>query len=333
MSKNYILSEKGNDYKANMHCHTVVSDGVKTPEEVKEAYIKEGYSIVAFTDHEVFIPHNELTDGDFLALNGFEVAINNWTSKDYREIQTTHICVVALDPEIVIQPCWNRNGYFQKGELNYKDKVQFDKNEPDFIKKYTPECINGMMKTYRDKGFFVTYNHPTWSMESYSVYSQYNMMNAVEIMNGGCLKGGYNEYNFAVYDDLLKQNKKLWCIAGDDNHNEQDRFVCWTVIRAEKLTYQDIAESLRSGNFYTTSGPAIKSFYQQDGTIYIETSPARKILFNTGIRHAKCISSTDGGTVTGGTFDTFPNDKYVRATVIAEDGTVAFSNPCYISGK
>ena len=34
----YLLPEKGNFYKANLHCHTVVSDGALTPEQVKEAY-------------------------------------------------------------------------------------------------------------------------------------------------------------------------------------------------------------------------------------------------------------------------------------------------------
>ena len=33
--KKYLLPESGNFYKANLHCHTKVSDGAMTPEEVK----------------------------------------------------------------------------------------------------------------------------------------------------------------------------------------------------------------------------------------------------------------------------------------------------------
>lgn len=40
-----------------MHMHTTVSDGPMTPEEVKAAYKERGYSIVAFTDHEVIVDH------------------------------------------------------------------------------------------------------------------------------------------------------------------------------------------------------------------------------------------------------------------------------------
>ena len=70
--KQYLISEKGNFYKANLHCHTTVSDGKLTPEEVKALYKGAGYSVVAFTDHDVFIPHHDLTDESFLALSGFE---------------------------------------------------------------------------------------------------------------------------------------------------------------------------------------------------------------------------------------------------------------------
>ncbi|MBE6674237.1 MAG: PHP domain-containing protein, partial [Ruminococcaceae bacterium] len=60
--KKYIISPKLNWYRANMHCHTTVSDGSLTPEQVKEEYKKMGYSIVAYTDHEIIREHNDLTD-------------------------------------------------------------------------------------------------------------------------------------------------------------------------------------------------------------------------------------------------------------------------------
>ena len=33
-----------------------------------KAYLNKGYSIVAFSDHELMIPHNELSDENFLAI-------------------------------------------------------------------------------------------------------------------------------------------------------------------------------------------------------------------------------------------------------------------------
>ena len=103
--RTYLLPKEGQFYKANLHCHTVLSDGKKTPEQVKELYKSLGYSIVAFTDHDIFIPHPELNDDTFLALHGFEAEINENKPLDWREVKCCHICFIALDPTTVNQPC------------------------------------------------------------------------------------------------------------------------------------------------------------------------------------------------------------------------------------
>ena len=61
-----LIPEAGKFYKANMHCHTNISDGTRSPEEVKAWYKAAGYSAVCFTDHEVLIGHKELCDDELL---------------------------------------------------------------------------------------------------------------------------------------------------------------------------------------------------------------------------------------------------------------------------
>ena len=63
----YLLPEKGNFYKVNLHTHSKLSDGSFTPEELKAMYSAEGYSAVALTDHRRMIPHTDLSDGRFIA--------------------------------------------------------------------------------------------------------------------------------------------------------------------------------------------------------------------------------------------------------------------------
>lgn len=58
--KKYLLPEGGKFYKSAMHVHTNISDGQLSPEEMKKAYRDLGFSVVAYTDHEVFVPHNDL---------------------------------------------------------------------------------------------------------------------------------------------------------------------------------------------------------------------------------------------------------------------------------
>ena len=90
--KKFLLPENGNFYKANLHCHTNLSDGYLSPEQVKEHYKSKGYSVVAYTDHDILIPHDDLNDEDFLALHGFEMEINEPKDAPFNFIKTCHIC-------------------------------------------------------------------------------------------------------------------------------------------------------------------------------------------------------------------------------------------------
>ena len=133
--KKVFLSQNENYYKANLHCHTNVSDGKLSPEEVKQVYLDKGYSIVAYTDHDVFIPHPELCDESFLALNGFETETNepyDKTPYNFDILKSCHFCAIALDPETIIQPGWNRKCYTWGNALKNSHLVKFDESLPDY---------------------------------------------------------------------------------------------------------------------------------------------------------------------------------------------------------
>ena len=328
--KKYLITNEGNFYKANLHCHTTISDGRMTPEEVKNAYKEQGYSIVAYTDHDVFIPHPELCEDGFLALNGFEVEINHHTSKIFEEIQTCHICAVALDPSTEIQPCFHRSEYAWGNALEWRKKVKFNENEPDFIREYNGECITKMMNTFRDSGFFVTYNHPVWSMENYENYMGYNGMHAMEMINYGCIATGYMDRNEPQYDDMLRGGKRIYCIAADDNHNLGSSFGGYTMIKAEKLEYKTITKALVDGNFYCSEhGPAIKELYVEDGKVVIKTEGAREIYIARGIRRAGRLCD-ENCNLTEASFTLYDNDIYFRLVVVGKDGKCSYTNAYFI---
>ena len=182
--RKYLLPESGNFYKANLHCHSTVSDGALSPEELKNLYKSRGYSIIAYTDHDVLVSHDDLNDENFLALHGYEMEVTEDKPLDFRFLKTCHMCLIALDKDNMTQVCWHRNKYLFGNAVKYKDKVVFDDSKPDFERVYTPECINEMVKTAHEHGFFVTYNHPRWSLERYPDYMSYDGFDAMEILNG-----------------------------------------------------------------------------------------------------------------------------------------------------
>ena len=334
--KKYLLPETGSFYKANLHCHSTYSDGFKTPAEIKEIYMDKGYSVIAYTDHDIYVPHDELTDENFVALHGFEIELDEPTAGAYGLIKTCHICLIGIDPENITQPFWNRNKYhfFNK---KYIDLIKTDDSEPDYIRRYGAEGTCDVMETAREKGFFVTYNHPTWSKESYNDYIHYNGMHAIEMFNGACLTMGYDDYNHRVYDDLLMSGKRIYCIGADDNHNSQipgsiycECGVAFTMIKAEKLEYREITKALVDGNFYASEGPEIHSLWYEDGKVHITCSAAKRINCNYHVRKATTVIGDSNNPITSAEFSVPADCGYFRLTVIDENGKHACTNAYFV---
>lgn len=326
--RKYLLPEEGSFYKVNLHCHTTISDGRMTPEEIKALYQENGYSAVAFTDHDVFIPHPELTDESFVALHGYEMEVNEPPIEggEPRATRTCHMCLVALDPENETPVCWHREKYIPKKSQPNAHLVKFDPSEPNYERVYSHEGVSDMMRRGREAGFFVTYNHPTWSLEHYPEYSGYKGMHAMEIMNHACIVMGYPEYNERVYDDILLSGNRIFVIGADDTHHLKDACGAYVMVKAPRLGYRELTSALVDGSFYASEGPEIKALYVEGGELKIETSPVKQICLSSGLRRASVRIGENGETITSAAFPIPEEATYIRLTVIGADGKKAYTN-------
>lgn len=328
--KKYLISENGKFYKTNLHCHSTISDGKLTPEQVKEEYLRLGYSAVAFTDHDVLIRHNDLTDENFVALNGYEIEIDLPAKipapYPFHREKCCHMCLVALSPSTTRQVCFHREKYLHRSAPDIINYLDYDKNLPNYERVYNHDCINEIMKTGRENGFFVTYNHPTWSGENYLDYMGYKNMHAMEIYNNECVKIGVEEYNSRVYDDMLRGGKRLYCIATDDMHRQSSIGGGYIMIKADKLDYESLTSSMLKGDFYASTGAEIKELYVEDDYLYITTAPAKMIALSMEIMRVERITAEENGFITSAKFKLLENYGYVRLTVTDLDGKKAYTN-------
>ena len=338
--KKVLLPEAGENmkyYRANLHCHSTVSDGRKTPEELKRDYKARGYSILSITDHNVLIPHNDMSDDSFLMLNGFETDVS-------ADGKTCHLCFVSLDRDNVCQPCYHRDKYVWGNAEFYRDAVKFDGSKPDFEREYSSEGVNRMIKEGRDNGFFVTYNHPTWSLESYPEYSGYSGASAMEIVNFSCLVSGFDDDNGHCYEDMLRGGEKLFCIAADDNHNANDdghpscdSYGGYIMVASPSLSYEDVAQALRSGMFYavrgscTEEGPEFLGITFEDGKVRVKTSGVRTIAYMPSERNCHAQHAAAGGLLHEAEFEVGAGDSWFRFVITDAKGYKAYSN-AYFKG-
>ena len=321
--RKYLLPEK-KCYKANLHCHSTVSDGDMTPEELKEKYKNEGYQILAYTDHEILVPHTELTDGEFLALTGYEVQIYGDMELPKKLRRVSHINFYPKDPEKRKMPFYNYDDVMRLDKTPDISKAVYDGDGNDY-KEYSARGINDLIAKAKDNGFIVSYNHPTWSKEDASIYTNLEGLFAMEIYNHGSYITGHDAYCPYVYDEMLRAGARIGCVAADDNHHDDDMFGGVTYIYADSLTYGDVISSLEKGDFYASRGPVIKSLWYEDGIFHLECSEAKMVaVSNSGRRETKkSVVRSDKCDITSADLPISELDIFVRFTVTDIYGNTA----------
>ncbi|MBQ8606080.1 MAG: PHP domain-containing protein [Clostridia bacterium] len=302
MSRKYLIPETGNWYKANLHCHTTVSDGNCTPEEIKKIYKERGYSIVAYSDHEKLVPHPELIDKDFLAITAFEPSIPHKT------------------------PWWA-----QTYHLNFFSKKLDRDYFFEYDKIHSVENLNKIIAKANAEGFLVQYNHPRWSQQESPDYTGLKGLWSFEVFNTSCEIGYLNGYGDEEYTQLIRRTQSVVPTADDDNHNKyplddplSDSFGGWTMIKAENLEYDTVISAMERGDLYASTGPIIKSLYIEDGKVHIETENCNAITLRAQNRLRKTIRSHNDD-LTEGVFDILDEYEFIRIVLSDTHNNRAFT--------
>jgi hypothetical protein len=270
--KKYLLPKDGKFYKANLHMHTTISDGQMTVEEVKKAYLEKGYSIVAFSDHEVMVPHYDLTDDNFLAITSTEILINKKTLIDGSFRKTYHLNIFSPIAKKAEFNTFNEDIIWKKHSLEYVTPKQ---REIKHDRIYDVNEINEIIRKANSEGCLVSYNHPVWSLQNYSDYIGLKGLWGVEWYNTGCVRAGFPD-TMQPIDDLLRQGERVFPLATDDAHIIDDCFSGFVMIKSHELKYDSIFNALKNGDFYSSTKPEIYEITYEDGKINIKTSPVKK---------------------------------------------------------
>lgn len=324
----YLISPFKKQYKANLHCHSVFSDGKKTPEELKEMYKRHGYSILSITDHETPKSHSYLSDSEFLALTGYETYVRPSSDCKYdvyaKEI---HLNLFARDPENETIICYNPK-YCKY--MTAQQKEQLKKVGSQKTREYTVEYVNELIQTARENGYLVAYNHPWWSMEAEADVLAYEGYFSMEMCNYSSYLLGRLEYNAALYDKMLNSGKRVFCHSADDNHNGAeegspscDSFGGFTMIMPEEFTYDSVIDAMEKGEMYSSMGPEIKEVSMEGNKIHIECSEVEKILVFTGSKGPKRKFAPINETITSADFEIDDRAKFVRVSVVDKFGRAA----------
>lgn len=317
--KDQVLLPETGYYKANLHCHTTISDGKLTPEETKRVYQEQGYSIIAFTDHHKYRWHRELDDKGFLALAAYEADLTEEEKpgKDWPRRKTYHLNLFDTNPE--------------------KNREQKERSPSPTTPYHDLEGLNRYIREMNELGFLVCYNHPYWSLQTCADYEGLQDLFAMEIYNHSSEIDGMNGFHPQAYDETLRSGQRLTAVAADDNHNHYpprhalyDACGGFVQIAAEKLEYQSVISALRAGRFYWSMGPELRGVSIKDNVLSVTTSPVQKIFVLQEGRDSYKAAAAPGETLTHAEFPLTGSEGWFRIMIHDCSGFYAGTNAYFI---
>jgi len=291
------FARPGQWFKGNLHVHSTVSDGERTPEEVIDWYRERGYHFLALTDHGILAEARTVA-ANFVILSGMEVD--------------------GIDPQA---------GLFHLIGLGLRQPPDLGGGASDSMQ----ETIDRL----RGAGGLVILAHPYWSGQRSGNLLGMEGCVGLEVYNGGCEVDDAKGFSAVHWDDLLAEGRRLWGLAVDDAHwrdGDHDASLGWVWVKAAELTEAAILAALEEGCFYASSGPEIHSLELEGGLLRVRCSPAASVDFVGSGHMSRRISAPPGKMLTEVSCCVWPAQRYVRVVCHDARGGCAWSNPVFLDG-
>jgi hypothetical protein len=289
--------------RANLHTHTINSDGDSPPADVVAWYRDAGYDALAITDHDVLTDPAELRTiaGPMLLVRGEEL-----TSGDVHVngLGVPH----ALPPTLV-------------GDVRTR--------------------LQGNVDSIRGAGAVPSVNHPNfrWQVRVDDL-AELRDVRLFEIHNAGPEvnnRGGRDGFPDmeTVWDLLLAAGHRMVGIAVDDAHSFKvwgrqysNPGRAWMMIRAERAAEADLLSSLEAGDCYATTGVTLGEVATPGSELAIDVVPQWELHYRTTFigRGGRVLDIQDG---LSARYRIRAGDGYLRARVDDSDGLSAWTQPLF----
>ena len=323
MFGNTAFGKTSNWYKGNLHSHTTLSDGRLTPQEAVELYRRNGYAFLCLSDHDVYTDfRDEFDSDDFILLPGLECSC----ALDERGEDGAHLKVHHVNALLGTREMQERA---TRTRPVHMERIDFPSQA---------DCWDGtsvlrdMIASLRERGFFVTYNHPLWSRVEVEEFQDVEGIAALEIFNNGCEVESADGRGTVHWDAILRRGRYVPGFASDDNHNARvdDSLGGWISVNADRLSHDDIVDAILQGRYYSSCGPTVHEWGIRNGEAFVTCSAVNRINFIAGNRVGDGISILGQkfeDCLNEGTYKLRGHERYIRAECVDRFGRTAWTNP------
>jgi hypothetical protein len=289
-----------------LHAHTTNSDGDLAPDLLVRHYEWAGYDVLAITDH--WVRTEERSTRKLLVIPSVELNAEAPTREDDAHVLALGVSDVPPLPEDRFAP------------------------------------LEEVVSWIADHGGIPYLAHTYWTGLRTEQWWDCPGLYGLEVWNSGCeLELGRGDAA-THWDEALEHGRPLFALATDDSHHPgYDSGFGWTWVRARERSQEAVLEALRTGMFYSSTGPELRAVDVNDGEVLVRCSPAQSVTLYSGGRHgaranagrlglahhADVLERDDTGLITAVRLVRPYDAPYGRVEVQAADGTKAWSNPLW----
>ncbi len=274
-------------YKVNLHMHTTLSDGKRTPAEAVQIYRSAGYDALALTDHWFYGDEGEADGLTILSGAEYNIGGNDARTGVY------HILGIGA------------------------------RRAPSVTKNASPQQL---IDAIHAAGGLAVLAHPAWSLNTPEQILALEGLDATEIYNSVSNVHNSRRPDSSVIIDLLGCRGRFYpLLATDDTHYYEAGEACcsWIMVRAENNTRESLLRAFRAGYFYATQGPEVHLFCDGDGYT-VRCSPCTEIVFFSNCAWSPRVFTGDG--LTEAHYVPRAEESFLRVQVKDSDGHFAWTN-------
>ena len=255
-----------NQYQAQLHTHTLYSDGTVDVKDVVERYYELGYDILAVTDHGV-VNKGWNRVPEVLDLIGYNQYINDFepmSQERYEEI-TIHGTGRDGRPMLDVPQGIEMNGLVvRKNHVNgffcgYGQGILGQ--EEDYETVIAGTHAAGGITFINHPGDFIAANKENGRAEDYNQLKvfidplmKYDSCVGIEIFN---LRDTTDRADRILWDTILQytipQGKTVWGFANDDSHALDDIDVTRDIMLMPELSNEALRTAMENGTFFACS--------------------------------------------------------------------------------
>jgi hypothetical protein len=288
-----------------LHAHTRNSDGELPPAMLVRHYEWAGFDVLAITDH--WVRTEAASTARLLVIAGTELD----ASLDGRP-GAAHVLAIG---------------------------VAGDPVRPSGLFPSLTETVDWVL----EQGGAPYLAHTYWSGLRVTDFDGCDGLLGLEVYNAGCELEIGRGIASLHWDDVLDAGRLFFGLATDDSHHPGfDSSFGWVWARCAERSAEAVLEALRSGAFYSSTGPLIRELDVGPDAVVVRCSPARSVtLVGTRERGARVNAGRLGYPLAGEILDLDhdglvlaarlerPRSRYGRLEVEDAQGRKAWTNPLW----